>query len=438
VSYPRLPSATGGILEGLVTDAGTLEVSGLDTSALLLDTTAAPRWLVGQSQGGSGLRLRAEAGHRYLAVAPSALLHPEVRHPHPSDLRSLRNRADYLLVAPRDFLAAAQPLLELRASQGLKTRAVAIEDVYDQFGFGEASPKALKDFLAFAFHYWQRPSIRYVVLLGDATYDPKDYLKTGVQNRVPPFMVKTSYLWTASDPTYAAVNGDDALPDIALGRLPAETVDEARIMVDKIVAFETSGRDFSGPAVLVADNADVAGNFEQDADDVAFSVFASRPVEKIYLRDLGGSTRAAIQDAFDQGPAIVNYIGHGGIAVWASENIWNNLDVNSLAPQPQQPLLFTMNCLNGYFHFPSLNSLAEQLLKAEGKGALAAFAPSGLSVDDPAHHYHELVLDEITSGRHERLGDAVLAAQNEYANSGDFPELLAIYHLFGDPALTIR
>src|SRR5262249_37094607 len=71
VPYPRLTSAANGILEGEVGDAGTLEVSDLDPSAFLLDTTAVPRWLVGQSPGASGLRFRAEAGHRYLAVAPS-------------------------------------------------------------------------------------------------------------------------------------------------------------------------------------------------------------------------------------------------------------------------------------------------------------------------------------------------------------------------------
>jgi hypothetical protein len=45
----------------------------------------------------------------------------------------------------------------------------------------------------------------------------------------------------------------------------------------------------------------------------------------------------------------------------------------------------SMKCLNGFFHFPPMNSLAEELLKAEGKGAIAAFAPSGLSVDEAAH-----------------------------------------------------
>jgi hypothetical protein len=36
------------------------------------------------------------------------------------------------------------------------------------------------------------------------------------------------------------------------------------------------------------------------------------------------------------------------------------------------------------------------------------------------------------------LGDAVVAAQRTYADSGAFPELLSIYHLFGDPALRLR
>ena len=98
----------------------------------------------------------------------------------------------------------------------------------------------------------------------------------------------------------------------------------------------------------------------------------------------------------------------------------------------------TMNCLNGYFHGPTLSSLAEELLKANGKGVVGAFAPSGLSVDEPAHLYQRALVAELTSGRHERLGDAILAAQAAYADSGAFPELLGIYHLLGDPAMRVR
>ena len=61
-----------------------------------------------------------------------------------------------------------------------------------------------------------------------------------------------------------------------------------------------------------------------------------------------------------------------------------------------------------------------------------------MSVNGPANVYHQALLAEIVSRRHQRLGDAVLAAQAVYADTGASPELLALYHLFGDPALVIR
>src|SRR3989304_6546993 len=50
-----------------------------------------------------------------------------------------------------------------------------------------------------AYHPWRKPPPRYVVLLGDATSNFKDYLGTGVVNQLPALIVKTSYLRTASD-----------------------------------------------------------------------------------------------------------------------------------------------------------------------------------------------------------------------------------------------
>jgi hypothetical protein len=243
----------------------------------------------------------------------------------------------------------------------------------------------------------------------------------------------------AETPLHAAVNGDDILPDLAIGRLPAATVDEARAMVEKTLAYETSGALSEGPLVLVADNPDGAGDFEGDAEEIASTLAASRNPRKIYLRRLGTeATRGAIVEAFDQGASLLSYVGHGGIQLWAQENIFNSGQVPSLAPQSQQPFVLTLNCLNGYFHFPYFNSLAEELVKAPGKGAIAAFSPSGLSLDGPAHLFHQALLGELLSGRQLRLGDAVLAAQSAYASSGAFPELLRIYHLLGDPATTIR
>jgi hypothetical protein len=442
LTYPRIAVARDGVLEGTWSRTGTGEILGLRGSARLVDLTDPdrPRWLTGvELQADGRLRFRGEAGHTYLAASDEALPRPRVQRAFPSRLKSTLNRADYLLIGPEAFLGAVEPLIDLRRSEGLRARAVPIEEIYAEFGFGEARPEALREFLAYAYHHWSAPAPRFVLLVGDGTYDYKDHLGTGVLNQVPPLMVRTTYLWTASDPAYASVNGDDLMPDVAIGRLPASSVEQARAMVEKILAFEASGQSLAGPLVLVADNADVAGDFVADAEEIASTVLAPRPARKIYLSELGiEATRAAIVEAFNQGASLVSYIGHGSIHLWAHENVFDTSRVSALAPQPQQPLLLTLNCMNGYFHFPYFGSLAEELVRVEDRGAIAAFSPSGLSLDGPAHAFHKAVLGELLRGGHRRLGDAVLAAQTAYAETGAMPELLSIYHLFGDPALRLR
>jgi hypothetical protein len=445
LAHPQASSLAGGRFEGTWAESGMVTVSGASGALAVLDVTPAgasagssPRWLTGYSVSGDVLRLSVESGRRYLAVAPEALLSPRVEQPQPSGLRSAENQADYLLIGPQAFLAAAQPLVERRQDQGLTTKAVAFEEIAAEFGHGQPSAEAIKGFLAHAFHSWARPSPRYVLLLGDASYDPRNFSGTSQPSPLPALWSKTSYLWTASDPQLAAVNGEDGLPDLAIGRLPATTVEQAEALVGKLIAWEDSGQGLSGSATLVADNPDIAGDFEADVRDIAGSYLAGRNPELLLLSQLGSELRPRIQAALNAGLSYLSYVGHGGAAVWASENVWNSWDAASLQAQSLQPLLVTMNCLNGYFVAPSYDSLAESLLKAEGRGAIAGFSPSGLSLDGPAHQYHRALMAELTSGQHERLGDAVQAAQRAYAETGQMPELVAIYHLFGDPAMRVR
>jgi hypothetical protein len=442
VEFPRTLKAEGGRLEGSFSESGVAEVSGVGSLSSVVDITdeTAPVWLQGlESTVEGAVRFRAEAGRNYLVAGAENLGRAEVRWPAASRLKARGNAADYLVVGPAAFLDEARPLLELRRNEGLRVKAVSVEQVYEEFGFGEERPEAVGEFLAYAYHRWKAPTVRYVLLLGDGTYDFKNYLGTGVVNRVPPLLIKTSYLWTASDPTLAAVNGEDPLPDVSIGRLPAANEQELRVMVEKILAYESATANLSGPLVVVADNPDVAGDFVANAEEIASGVLAGRPVQKLYLSERGSSAmRSEIVGAFNQGASLMSYIGHGGIYLWANENIFNIGDAVSLSPQARQPLFVTMNCLNGYFHFPYFNSLSEEVLKAEGRGAIAAFSPSGLSLNEPAHVFHQALLNEVFNRDHERLGDAVLAAQEAYAETGAFPELLGIYHFLGDPALRVH
>jgi hypothetical protein len=94
----------------------------------------------------SSATLIGEAGHRYVAVGPqgyrsgqvmAAALEPDLHAIH---------AVDYIAIGPRDLLEPLQPLLDYHAAQGLKTLAVPVGAIYDQFGDGRIDPETIRSF----------------------------------------------------------------------------------------------------------------------------------------------------------------------------------------------------------------------------------------------------------------------------------------------------
>ena len=102
----------------------------------------------------------------------------------PSRWHAAANEADYLAVSHAAFADALGPLVERREQQGLSVLRADIEDVYDEFSFGQKTPQALKDFMRHARANWTLPP-RFLLLVGDATIDPRDYAGFGDADFVP-------------------------------------------------------------------------------------------------------------------------------------------------------------------------------------------------------------------------------------------------------------
>jgi len=296
--------------------------------------------------------------NRYIALRPNKKKQPDaIIKDEPSQLQTIANQADYLVITHEQFSDRLGALVYHRESQGLKTLIVKIDDVYDEFNYGIKNPKAIKDFLSHAYHNWQAPAPTYVLLVGDASYDYKDNLQTGNLDYVPTHLFESStyHTETSSDNWYVCVSGEDVLPDMLVGRLPVRTTTEAENIIDKIVNYEENPAqdNWNKSALFVADNEDAGGAFESLSDYFITSYLPTNFTKnKVYMRDYGSGEAAngAILSKINQGCLVVNYIGHGSTDTWASEKMFVSEDVANLRNSNKFPLVVTMSCLNGYFH----------------------------------------------------------------------------------------
>jgi hypothetical protein len=373
-----------------------------------------------------------EPGERtVLAVGTGAVRHPVGVLPNrPSAWHQATEGADLLIVGHRSMLPALEPLRALRESQGLKVAVVDVESVYDEFSFGARSPQAIKDFLACAINTWSRPP-RYLLLVGDASFDPRNYLGYGFLDLLPTKLVDTTYLETASDDWFADFDGD-GIGDIPVGRLPVQTSWEAATVVGKIAVYDGSAR--LDRVLLLADANDEENDFEALSGRVRAALPATVWVAEVFRGQLGdGPAKDLFARQLNLGQTLVNYVGHGSVQVWHG-NLLTSDEARALRNY-WFPFVASMTCLNGYFHDPQAESLAEALVVAPG-GAVAVWASSGLT-----ESADQLPIDEALvrllftpGGPAPTLGDATLAAKTATTDM----DVRRTWILFGDPTTRLR
>jgi hypothetical protein len=378
----------------------------------------------------------------------------------PSDLADSADSIDYILITHKDLGwdgGGAQQgwltdLVNLREDGGLSVKVVDVTDIYDEFSYGIPTPVAIRDFVSYAYENWQPPAPQYVLLVGDSTYDYKDNYNRGTVNYVPAYTLFTDYMGeTVTDEYFVTISGADALPDIYIGRLPAQSAADATAMAAKIIAYETglNSGSWEKNVVLVADNPTEAYEavFEAISEDAAALLPAKMVPLKGYLGDylVAADLSTDISNWINDGALIVNYSGHASLQQWTSEAVFVNADVNTLTNTHRYPFVISMSCLTGYFGYLDallgpVPSLAEQLLLAEDKGAVAALMPTAMTTTAGQHILNTALFEAIFVNDIRQLGPAIASAKQTLLANGDayFEQVSATFLLFGDPAQTLK
>jgi len=340
---------------------------------------------------------------------------------------------DYLIVAHPDFLDQAAQIADLKRAEGLSASVVSVERAYDRFSAGFFEARAISSLIRTA--RGQR-RLKYVLLVGDDTIDYRNVLQTTPFPTIPSLQGWDDESGrTPSENLFADVDGD-GLPDVAIGRLPVQTDEEANAMVAKIARQASAVAAHRGRHVLVADN-QIPGdpNFTAEAQVTIAALPRGAAATLSEISTGVGAAQAQMLAGLSAGAQVLHYFGHGGPTIWADEQVLSVTDVPDLVSIPEA-VVFTWSCQSSYytyFYGPSVN---EALLLLPTGGALAAFGPSGVSnsIDQEAL-YRALYAEAADPGV--SLGVAIQRAKRRAHGAPGGANVVTGFNLLGDPALRL-
>lgn len=365
---------------------------------------------------------------------------------------------DMIIVYHPDFKVQAEKLgIHREESYGFKVLLASTEEVYNEFSGGKADPTAIRDMAALL--HFRNPEFKYLLLMGDASYDYKGLMKDiNFENFVPTYQTHESLSPLSAFPTddyfglLGQTEGDNlnGALDIHVGRLPVRSPEEAENVVNKIIHYDSKENLFGDWRLrtgYVADDGD--NNLHiRDMDNIARSNESRQRLhnqEKVYidaykLQATSGEPRfpdanRAINDNIFKGQVAVTYLGHGGPLGWAQERILTVPDIQNMTNMDALTLLITATCSFGSFDDPSLTSPAEHAILNPRGGAIAlmttsrvVFTNSNFQLTNSVHD----VLFEKVDGRAPSFGHIMTFGKNKVPgiNSRKFS-------LLGDPSQRI-
>ncbi|HEY3251575.1 MAG TPA: type IX secretion system sortase PorU [Ignavibacteria bacterium] len=325
------------------------------------------------------------------------------------NLRGITDGASFVIITHSSLLPAAERLKTKRESVGindpnyLKTLIVTVDQIYNEFSGGILDASAIRDFLKHAYLTWtEKPA--HVLLLGDGDFDYKNQLN--ILNKVelvPAFEITDPQLnqvagYTTDDFYVNAVGNNipspyNDPPDMAVGRIPANSLQEANDYLDKVDCYE-SGL-YNGPwksrMVFVADDQVTASGCETvlhlaQIEDLAENHTPSTiDRRKIYLVTYPTvitpqgrrkpQVNADIVKNWNEGALDIHYTGHGSPDLWAHEYVLEkDVVLSQLFNECHYPFVSIASCDMSKFDNPISQSAGELFMMKPKKGAIGTLA----------------------------------------------------------------
>lgn len=397
-------------------------------------------------RAGAEARMALDSAGRYFLYTEADILSPiAVTSFRVPDYVGGTAQADYLLVTHRAFREQAERLARHRRdSDGYAVLVADVDELYDAYGHGHKSPRAIRAFVEDMWNNAPAPRPRFLLLLGDASYDAKQRKANSSKVDYIP-----AYGNPVSDNYYAFFNemSFDVTPALSVGRIPAESPAQADAVIDKILAYETAPVREWDDRILFS----VGGEnpFEQDV--------MLRPIidalSQLWVEPNCIETRLIVKKTLDfvsyddldtlihevnQGVSWFFFAGHGGTRV---------IDVGVERPdifdnEDKYIFFVTMSCNTAHFAEPFETGLNERFVMSPRNGAVTALGTSGLGILNIDYVLSRGMFRGLIDSAARTYGEIVMLGKRELTRAygiGDQASINTINQvtLLGDPATRI-
>jgi hypothetical protein len=397
----------------------------------------------------------------YAVCSKSAgVLQPSVRGVRDVDWLAPANAADYIILVPPegwrdDIRRVVQPLADFRNAQGLLTRIVDVESVYNCFSHGIVDPQAIRALCGAGTTNWPGRPLRYLLLAGAGCLDFRhERLSVGDYTAclIPTIIAGQSFadigegMTVALDQALGDVTGDPA-PEVAIGRLPTASTQEMAVVVEKTIAYEGS--------LLWKKQASVAPDWD-NVDDKYYPFSAAtdriipsltaagRNVVQHYPDPSDPANLALVRvnslfPALVSGSGIFHFFGHtneqnlgGGYG-----KLLRNADISS-ANWTNPVIAVVIGCrVNRWQSLTTTVCIVPCGVLAKNTGFVAGLGATGYFLASEGESLGAALYAQAVTNGTLRLGDALRDALRQLAPSAP-PERLLCFTLDGDPALVFR
>ncbi len=365
----------------------------------------------------------------------------------------------YLIVTPTAFYGQAKRLADYHAlTDQLKTAVVSVEAIFNELSGGYPDVSALRNYVRNL--YQQKGSLgptnlKYLLLFGKGTCDPVHDPAENNPNWIPTWQSDNSLSTVDSFVSDDYFGFDDPSQpgnlSLGVGRIPAASLSEATIAVDKILHYhdaETLGS-WRNSLLFIADDEDNSLH-EGDSEKLALSLNRRSPeysTSRIYLdaypqvltpEKRYPAVTEAIRRSVQTGDLIVNYVGHASEDGLAQERVLTSANIDAWTNKWRLPLFVTATCAFSRWDMSMKRSAGEHLLFHPAGGAIALLSATRLvysaSNFEINSSFLNHVFDKDPSGAMLRLGDLIHLVKNETGESVNAMK----FSLLGDPALRLN